>query len=402
MENTRPTEVVLIGNEKGGTAKTATTLCIANALTALGFKVLVIDLDPSGNFSDAALPEFPQYVLYDVLNGKCPLANAIVHTEICDVLPTVKDIAPENDSPFLAAGMPERKSLGDLFTSWVGRRGAEKCIYNLLHHEAYAPFLRQYDFILMDSQPSDSLIITNAIVAANSIIFPCEPVSGAQDGLIKFQKSIRLTRESYGTNAFIDGLVFTKYDEKWGTRRQMVEEIQTMAEANGIPVYRTRFRSSASIETSMNECLPILTPKYLYMGWGAFDALNFTLEFLAKRGMAPRVNYPGVLRDEAGRLIYRRKGDTYWMVTDRQENAVQLEVKRFEENDLTNADRIQANAEAVGTTIFYSPESIESMFRAARGQGQVVTCLGQNPKHLSDLFKESQPESGENSEAAAC
>lgn len=383
MENKRQTEVVLIGNEKGGVAKTTTTICLANCLTALGYKVLVVDLDPSGNLSDAVLPDFPAVVLYDVMSGKCHVRDAIIHTEIGDILPTVKDLSPETTSPFMAPGMEDRKSLGDLFASWVGRRGAEKCIYNLLNTPGYAPIFNQYDFILMDSQPSDSLIITNAIVAAHSILFPCEPVSGALDGLTKFRRSIQLTHESYGANAFIDGLVFVKYDEDWRTRQKMVSQIQQAAEADGTFVYGTRFRTSASIETAMNECKPILDPKYLYMGWGAHDAMNFTLEFLARRGMAPKVRYPGVFHDEFGKLIYRRKGDPYWALTEQQDSSIRIEVMKYRDAE------VQADIDKVGKTLFFHPASIEQLLQSARVQGRTVICDGQSQKFLAGMFQKS-------------
>lgn len=389
MERTRQTEFILIGNEKGGTAKTTTVICLANALTVLGYKVLVVDLDPSGNFSDAVLPDFPALVLYDVMQGRCHLKDAIVHTDICDVLPTVKDLAPEAESPFVAAGMPERKSLGDLFASWVGRRGAERCIYNLFHNPNYEPIFHEYDFVLMDSQPSDSLIITNAIVAANSILFPCEPVSGAMDGLTKFRRSIQLTQASYGATAAIDGLVFTKYKEDWNTRKGMIEQIQASAEAEKTFVYKTRFRVSPSIETAMNECQPILSPKYLYMGWGAYDAMNFALEFLARRGLPPRCDYPGVIRDEYGKTVFRRKGDYYWQITQQSDTHIQMQTEKFREHEVLE------RKEQIGKTLFFQPESIDHILHSARDAGKTITVLSQRHQDLlTDLagkYQQAEP-----------
>jgi hypothetical protein len=87
-------EVILSANEKGGSCKTADALLLTTCLNALGYRVLVLDLDPSGNFSQAALPVIPNTVLYDVLNFTIAPEDAVHHGPICDIIPTKRDNTP--------------------------------------------------------------------------------------------------------------------------------------------------------------------------------------------------------------------------------------------------------------------------------------------------------------------
>lgn len=312
-------EVVLIANEKGGTAKTTTTVCLANCLTALGYRVLAVDTDPSGNLSAWTLPEFPKKVLYDVLRGECPVQDAIVHTDFGDILPTVKDLAPVPDAiaPGIFPMQAGRKSLGDLFTSAVGKRFSEYILNSLIHNPQNA-LEEAYDFVLIDSAPADNLLVTNAIVAADSVIIPCEPTSASIDGLTMFVRSIQEAQKCYQTDVHLDGLVFAKFNDAWKARKEQITSIQEMARASHLRLYNTRFRLSASVESSMNNCRPIL--EYMFQGWGATDAMNFTLEFLASRGMQPKKAFPGVEQDENGTLIFvRQKGVSYKAATGQDE-----------------------------------------------------------------------------------
>jgi len=354
-------EVILIANEKGGTAKTATALSLANCLTALGYRVLGVDLDPSGNFSAAALPEFPDKVLYDVLNGY-PLTEAIVHTDICDVLPTIKDLDEaldmggdeELEIADIITQMKERKSLTQLASSWVGKRNAEMLLYSLFWSHKYK-LDETYDFIIMDTAPSDSILLTMAIVAANSVIVPCEPTSASVDGLHMFVASIHATRRCFRTNVKIDGILFTKYTEDWSTRRRRIEDIQKLAKRTELDIYNTKYRMSASVETSMNDCQPILN--YIYKGTGASDAMNLTLEFLAKRGLEPKISFPGVFRDETGKLIYRKNGDKYFLVNQSEQGCLAQE-KIFRQDYLSEAQW----QERLGKTVFTSEAALRQAY----------------------------------------
>ena len=301
-------EIVLIANEKGGTGKSSTVHCLANALTGLGYKVLAVDFDPSGNLSRATLPDFPDKVLYDVFNATCSVNDAIYHTEICDVLPTIKDlsldVAPAEE--FLLASR-DSKSLTQIADRLKGRPGAEMLLRSLLRSEKYG-LLERYDFILIDSAPSDNILVTNAIVAADSILIPCEPSQAGLDGVWMFASSVATAARSYiHAKAQIDGIILTKYSEEFGNNIESIQAIRDAAEARDIYLYATIMRKSGNVAHAMDHARPILS--YLNSfgcGHGPVDALNLALEFLSARGKEPKVDFPGVKRNENGDLYYTR------------------------------------------------------------------------------------------------
>lgn len=314
----RKTEFVLVANEKGGTAKTATVLLLANCLTRMGYRVCAVDMDPSGNLSAAALPEAPRYVLFDIFNGKCESPETVVKTEICDIIPTQKT-ALDKSKPMRSFGRNKiemSKSLGGWFDSMIAAVPNHDFLWQLLRHFD-AKFYSGYDFVLIDSSPSDNLPITNCIMAADTILIPCEPVANAVNGLDMFRDTLKMVNDAhanpakYGKEpAVIDGIILSRYSETSATRRDIMDIIQRYASHEDLFCYRTPVRISPSIEASMNECRPLLD--YMYRGHGATDAINFTLEFLARRGLKPRTLIPGTFTDENGNLVFRKKGDAYY------------------------------------------------------------------------------------------
>ena len=304
-------EIVLIGNEKGGVGKTATTFCLANALKALGYRILMVDFDPSGNLSCDTLPENPECVLYDVFSGACPLEQAIYHTEIADILPTIRelDLGVKPEDAYML-GASDDKSLSRLAERLIGRPGAEMALKSLLRSKKH-DLASKYDFILIDTHSSDNILVTNAIVAADSVLITCEPSVDALDGIWKFISSMNAANRNYnGANAQVDGIVITKYTERRAPYRRCIQNIQESAKSQGIYLYETRMRDSSNIPDAMENCRPIMD--YIgSSGNGTADALNLALEFLAARNLEPKVVIPGCRQNAEGHWVYARavKGD---------------------------------------------------------------------------------------------
>ena len=301
-------EITLIANEKGGTGKSAIAHCLANALVGLGYRVLAVDFDPSGNLSRSVLPEEPAHVLYDVFTGNCKLEDAIYHTDICDILPTIKelalDIAPAD--AFLLASK-DSKSLTQLADRLVGRAGAESVLRNLLRTEKHN-LAAQYDFVIIDSAPSDNILVTNAIVAADTILIPCEPSQGGLDGVWMFLSTVNTANNSYtNANAKIDGVVLSKYSEDGANFIESIKAIRETAKYKDLYLYNTAMRDSKIVPYAMGHCRPILS--YLNTNaHGPVDALNLALEFLEARGLAPKKDFPGVQTRQDGSFFFARPG----------------------------------------------------------------------------------------------
>src|SRR6184192_2934625 len=139
--------VIVFANQKGGVAKTTTTLNLAVAFKEQGFNVLAVDLDPQGNLtmSQGWNPDEIERSMFDVLVHKLPITEIIREGEVAVAVSSI-DLAGAE----LA------------LSSMIGReRALEK---------ALVPVREAYDFILIDTPPSLGLLTINAFVAATGVI----------------------------------------------------------------------------------------------------------------------------------------------------------------------------------------------------------------------------------------
>src|SRR5581483_5410999 len=141
------TEVIVLANQKGGVAKTTTTLNLGVAFAEHGHKVLLVDLDPQGNLtmSQGLNPDTIDKSMFDVLVHRLPIEQVIETREV-DVAVSSIDLA--------GAGMA--------LSSQIGRE------------RALAPIKGRYDYILIDTPPSLGLLTINAFVVADGVIVPVQ------------------------------------------------------------------------------------------------------------------------------------------------------------------------------------------------------------------------------------
>src|SRR6266700_193088 len=135
--------IIALANQKGGVAKTTTTLNLGVAFAEKGLRVLLIDLDPQGNLtmSQGMNPDSIERSMFDVLVHRVPITEVIHHTEV------------------------------DLAVSSIDLAGAELALSSMIGREralekALAPLKEDYDFILIDTPPSLGLLTVNALVAS--------------------------------------------------------------------------------------------------------------------------------------------------------------------------------------------------------------------------------------------
>src|SRR5688572_15987217 len=123
-------EIVSVVNQKGGTGKTTTTMNLGCALSSLGKRVLLVDLDPQGNLSYSLGISDAERTMADVVSGQCSAKDAILQAEGVDIIPGSPDMA-------------------DIEVSLAGQEQREKFLKKSLSGLA-----AQYDYILIDSPPS--------------------------------------------------------------------------------------------------------------------------------------------------------------------------------------------------------------------------------------------------------
>src|SRR6266700_3694635 len=210
--------VIAFANQKGGVAKTTTTLNLGVALAEKGQRILLVDLDPQGNLtmSQGWNPDEIDRSMFDVLVHKLPISEIVRRNEI-DVAVASIDLAGAE----LA------------LSAMIGReRALEK---------ALVPAREEYEWILIDTPPSLGLLTINAFVAATGVIVPVQTEYLSLRGLVQLQNTLEMVRENLNSEVDIIGILATMYDKRM-THSREADEI--LRESFGDLVYATRIRKT--------------------------------------------------------------------------------------------------------------------------------------------------------------
>jgi chromosome partitioning protein len=210
--------VIVFANQKGGVAKTTTTLNLAVAFKEQGFRVLVIDLDPQGNLtmSQGMNPDSIERSMFDVLVHRLPISE-IIHPAEIDVAVSSIDLAGAE----LA------------LSSMIGReRALEKSLLEVRD---------KYDFIMIDTPPSLGLLTINAFVAATGVIVPVQCEYLSLRGLVQLENTLAMVRENLNPDVKIEGILPTMFDRRTLHSREAVEILE---ENFGDLVFKTRIRKT--------------------------------------------------------------------------------------------------------------------------------------------------------------
>ena len=210
--------VIVFANQKGGVAKTTTTLNLAVAFKEQGFRVLVVDLDPQGNLtmSQGMNPDSIERSMFDVLVHRLPISEIIQEAEV-DVAVSSIDLAGAE----LA------------LSSMIGReRALEKALLEVRD---------SYDFIMIDTPPSLGLLTINAFVAATGVIVPVQCEYLSLRGLVQLENTLAMVRENLNPDVKIEGILPTMFDRRTLHSREAVEILE---ENFGDLVFQTRIRKT--------------------------------------------------------------------------------------------------------------------------------------------------------------
>jgi chromosome partitioning protein len=210
--------VIAFANQKGGVAKTTSTLNLAVAFKEVGLRVLTIDLDPQGNLtmSQGLNPDEIDRSMYDVLVHRLPIEEVIRQQEV------------------------------DLAVSSIDLAGAELALASQIGREralekALVGVRERYDYILIDTPPSLGLLTINAFVAADGVIVPVQTEYLSLRGLVQLENTLAMVRENLNPNVQVEGILPTMFDRRLLHSREAVE---ILVENFGELVYNTKIRKT--------------------------------------------------------------------------------------------------------------------------------------------------------------
>jgi chromosome partitioning protein len=214
----RRAKVISFANQKGGVAKTTSTLNLAVAFAESGHDVLCIDLDPQGNLtmSQGIDPDKVEKSMFDVLVHHIPLRDVIQTREI-DIAVASIDLAGAEIA----------------MSTQIGReRSLEKAI---------AGVADDYDFICIDTPPSLGLLTVNALAASDKVIVPVQCEYLSMRGLLQLQNTLEMIRENLNPRIEIEGILPTMLDSRTVHAK---EAVAILEENFGDLVFKSRIKKA--------------------------------------------------------------------------------------------------------------------------------------------------------------
>lgn len=247
-------KVIALVNQKGGTGKTTSTINIAAALKNKGYKVLAIDLDAQGSLTASlAIDTYNNpNTIYELLKGDIDAVDCIVNKGF-DVIPS--DI---------------RLSGAEIELSSVP--GRETILKEMLD-----PVVNNYDYILIDSPPSLTLLTLNGLVAAKEIYITLQPEYLALLGMSQLIKTIETVKQRLNKGLEITGIIITMYDNRKNLNKEVIENVEEYFKGK---LFNTRIRNNVSLAEAPAQGLDIFS--YKPNSNGAEDYNNLANEIIKR------------------------------------------------------------------------------------------------------------------------